>query len=194
MTVTADDLDAALTHVVTTLRPAVDRAWSVPADGLDWTCWETADHIGDCLLSYAGQLVIRPPKRYVPFLAGAKKDATPAEVLEFAEMGGRILVWTLRAAPADLRADHPTGRADLAGWAGMGCVETLLHGDDIVRGLGLAALDPPGEICARVVARMFPEHTGVHEDPWTALRWCAGRIDLPDHPRRSGWQWRGDPL
>jgi hypothetical protein len=127
-------------------------------------------------------------------MASVDKDATNAGVLEFAEMGGRILVWTLRAAPPDLRAHHPTGLADIAGWAGMGCVEVLLHGDDIARGLDLR-LDPPRDLCARVVARMFPEYTDSGDtDPWTALLWCAGRTTLPGRPQRDAWRWHGAPL
>src|SRR4029453_13100392 len=75
--------------------PATGRDWSVPAGALEWDCWHTAEHIGDVLLSYAGQLVAQPTTRYVRFMANADKDAAPAEVLEFAEAGGRILVATV---------------------------------------------------------------------------------------------------
>jgi hypothetical protein len=47
VTVTADDLDKALSSMVATLRPAVGRDWSVPAGTLEWDCWHTAEHIGD---------------------------------------------------------------------------------------------------------------------------------------------------
>jgi hypothetical protein len=89
MTVTADDLEAAVSTMVTTLHSATGRDWSVPAGAVEWDCWHTAEHIGDCLLSYAGQLVAQPTTRYVRFMATADKDASPAEVLEFAEAGGR---------------------------------------------------------------------------------------------------------
>ncbi|MFG3599906.1 hypothetical protein [Micromonospora chersina] len=85
--VTADDLDAALSSVVASLRPATGLDWSVPAGSLEWDCWHTAEH----------------------------------------------------------------GRADPEGFAAMGCVETLLHGDDIAQGLGLA-IDPPRDVCARLLA------------------------------------------
>ncbi len=68
MTVTADDLDAAVRAMVTTLRPAAGRDWSAPAGAVEWDCWHTAEHIGDCLLSYAGQLVAQPTTRYVRFI------------------------------------------------------------------------------------------------------------------------------
>ena len=195
MAVTADDLDAALSSVVATLRPATDLDWSKRAGNLDWDCWHAAEHVGDCLMSFAGQLVARPEKRYVRFMAIADKDASPEQVLEFAEAGGRILAATVRTSGADVRAYHPTGAADPEGFAAMGCVETLLHGEDIAQGLGLA-IDPPRDVCARVLARLFPEAAPelAAVDPWAALRWSTGRIELPGHPQLKEWRWQGVPL
>jgi hypothetical protein len=195
MTVTADDLDAAISAVGAALRPATDRDWSAQAGTLEWDCWHTAEHIGDCLLSYAGQLVIQPAARYVRFLASADKDASPAEVLEFAEAGGRILASTVSTAPAAARAYHPTGLADPEGFAAMGCVEALVHGQDIARGLGLS-LDPPRGICSGVLARLFPRADAdlAGADPWAALQWATGRAELPGHPQLHQWRWHGAPL
>ncbi|SCE80289.1 maleylpyruvate isomerase N-terminal domain-containing protein [Micromonospora mirobrigensis] len=195
MTVTTDDLDAALSSVVACLRPATDRDWSVPAGDLEWDCWHTAEHVGDCLLSFAGQLIARPEQRFVRFMGTADRDATPAEVLEFAEVGGRLLAATVRASGPEVRAYHPAGLADPEGFAAMGCVEALVHGDDIARGLGLT-LDPPRDVCARALARLHPEQARelAGEEPWAALRWATGRIDLPGRPRLAQWRWHGAPL
>lgn len=195
MTVTADDLDAALTTVAGALGPAVGADWTVPAGPLDWDCRHTADHLGDTLLSYAAQLVARPADRYVRFMAAAERDATAAELLEFAATAGRILALVVRATSAHARAFHPSGTADPEGFVAMGCAELLLHGDDIARGLGLA-LDPPRPLCARVVARLFPDvAAGLADvDPWVALHWCTGRAELPGRARRGRWQWRGAPI
>lgn len=195
MAVTADDLDAALSSVVASLRPATGLDWSARAGSLEWDCWHTAEHIGDCLISFAGQLVARPEARFVRFVASADKDASPAEVLEFAEAGGRILAATVRASGPDVRAYHPTGHADPEGFAGMGCVEALLHGEDVAQGLGLA-IDPPRDVCARVLARLFPQAARELSsvDPWAALRWSTGRIELPGRPRLTEWHWRAAPL
>jgi hypothetical protein len=195
MTVTADDLDAAISTVVSTLRPATSGDWLAQAGTLDWDCWHTAEHIGDCLLSYAAQLVTQPATRYVRFLASADKDASPAEVLEFAETGGGILASTVRTAPPHARAYHPTGMADPEGFAAMGCVEALLHGHDIAQGLGLS-LDPPRGLCSSVLARMFPKPAAdlATTDPWEALQWATGRAELPGHPQLHQWRWHGAPL
>lgn len=192
MPVTADHVPAATRCVVSVLRPADDRDWSVVAGEVDWDCWHTAEHIGDCLLSYAAQLAATPADRYVRFLASADKDATAAEVLEFAEAGGLILAAMVRTAPAGARAYHPTGVADPEGFAAMSCAEMLLHEHDIATGLGLA-LDPDRDICRAVLARLFPEAPG-GADSWQTLLWAAGRASLPGQPRRSQWRWRGAPL
>jgi hypothetical protein len=146
-------------------------------------------------MSYAAQVVARPTDRYVRFMANAEKDASAAQVLEYAEAAGRILAAAVRTAAPEVRAYHPSGRADPEGFAAMGCMEALLHGDDIAQGLGLA-LDPPRDVCARVLARMFPGSAGelVDVDPWAALRWSSGRIELPGRPRLAQWRWRGAPL
>ncbi|WP_181776384.1 maleylpyruvate isomerase mycothiol-dependent enzyme family protein [Amycolatopsis pittospori] len=194
MTITPDDLDAAVASVVGGLRTAASRDWSsVPGTG-DLNAWRTAEHLGDCLISYAGLLLARPSTpRFVCFESVADKAATPTEMLEFVTVGAGILGATLRTVDPDVRAYHPSGRADVEGFAGMGCVEVLVHGEDMARGLGVT-LDPPRDVCSRVTARMFPdtEITGV--DPWTALLWSTDRTDLPGRPSRAGWQWRGAPL
>ncbi|MGH3328624.1 MAG: hypothetical protein ACRDPT_12650 [Streptomycetales bacterium] len=194
MAVTADDVDAATSCVVATLQQATDREWSASAGTGEWDCWHTAEHIGDCLMSYAGQLVARPATRYVRFRATADQDASSAEVLEFAATGAGILAATLRTAVPEVRAYHPSGIADPTGFAGMGCVEVLVHGEDIARGLGLV-LDPPRDLCARVLTRMFPRASaGLSEaDSWTALLWATDRVDLPGRRRQRHWRWRGKP-
>lgn len=194
MTVTADDLDAAITRVMDTLRPATGKDWSARAGQVEWDCWHTAEHIGDCLLSYAAQLVVQPDGRYVRFLATVDKDASAAEALEFAETGGRILASTVRTAAPGTRAYHPTGMADPEGYAGMGCVEVLLHGQDIAQGLGVT-FDPPRELCARLLTRMFPHHDREDPgDPWVELLWSTGRTELPGRARLTRWRWRAEPV
>jgi uncharacterized protein (TIGR03083 family) len=192
---TADDLDLAIDIMSAALRPAVDRDWTAPAGVMERDCWHVAEHIGDGLLSYAGQIVAQPTDRYLRFLAKADEDASPAEVLEFAEAGGRILAATVRSAAPHTRAYHPTGMGDPAGFAGMGCVETLIHGEDIAHGLGVA-LDPPRDLCERLLARMFPH---AREDmaglePWTALRWYTGRLKVAGREPPARWVWRAEPL
>ena len=192
MTVTADDLDSVISCVMSGLLPIADRDWSVRAGSLAWDCWHTAEHIGDCLMSYAWQLAVQPTTRYVRAIATAEKDASPAEVLEFAVTGGRILASMVRTSRPHVRAYHPAGMADPEGFAALGCYEALLHGNDIARGFGLG-LDPPGDLCRRVLTRLFPD-AAAGPDPWTALRWAGGRVEIPGQPRPDRYYPHPAPL
>jgi len=87
----------------------------------------------------------------------------------------------------------PPGPADYsrfsrlaAGYAALGIVETLVHTGDMADGLGLS-WSPPDGICARVLARLFPD---VPDDfrPWPTLLWACGRAEIPGHPRRTTWR------
>jgi hypothetical protein len=191
MTVTAGDLDAAISCIMSGLLPLTDRDWSVRAGSLEWDCWHTAEHIGDCLLSYAWQLAVQPTTRYVRAVATAEKDASPAEVLEFAVTGGRVLASMVRTSPAHVRAFHPAGAADPEGFAALGCNEALLHGNDIARGFGLS-LEPSRDVCRRVLARLYPQAPTdlADTDPWISLLWVGGRADLPGLTKPN---WREHP-
>ncbi|VVJ15814.1 Uncharacterised protein [Amycolatopsis camponoti] len=191
--VSAADLDAAIASLAGGLRPAASKDWTTAAGTGDLDAWHTAEHIGDCLLSYAAQLVSRRPSGYLPFLASLAKDASSADALEFALAGSAILAAVVRTSPPEARAYHPTGTADPGGFAAMGCAEVLVHGEDVARGLGLA-LDPPRDVCARTVARLFPHLGDVSDlDPWTALSWAMDRVEVPGRAKQTGWRWRGAP-
>jgi hypothetical protein len=150
---------------------------------------------------YAIQLASQASMHYVAFFSRALEDATPADVLELVEASGRLLSAAVRAAkPTDL-GFHPFGMADAEGAAGMGCIELLVHAADIAAGLGLP-FEPPSDVCAWIVARMFPNRHAELEslatgdvDPWTALRWATGRVSVPGLPMvGSDWRWHGAPL
>src|ERR1035441_3330540 len=149
MTVTADDLDAAISCVMSGLLPLTDRDWSVRAGTLEWDCWHTAEHIGDCLLSYAWQLAVQPTARYVRAIATAEKDASPAEAGEVAVAVGGVLPWMVRSSPEHVRAYHPAGMADPEGFAAIGCHEALLHGNDVALCSG-RSLGPSRDVVRRV--------------------------------------------
>ncbi len=192
--VSATDLDAAITCLADGLHPAAEKDWTTATGTGELDAWHTAEHIGDCLLSYAAQLVSRRASGYVPFLAALEKDASSADALQFALAGSAILAAVVRSASPEARAYHPTGTADPAGFAAMGCAEALVHGEDVARGLGLA-LDPPRETCARTVARLFPHLGDVSDlDPWTALLWATDRVEVAGRPKQTGWRWKGAPL
>ena len=70
--------------------------------------------------------------------------------------------------------------------------ELLVHTDDAARGLRLA-FTPPTDLVGATLERLFP-WAPADADPWPALLWANGRIDLPGHDRQVDWRWQCAPL
>jgi hypothetical protein len=203
--VTATDVGTAVALVRQRFADVADDAWDAPAGGLAWTCWETVEHMADDLFAYAAQLAPAEPPltREVPIVFAAqrpegpassifvRRDAGTAGLLQALEACGAFLVELVRAAPADRRAYHVYGVSDAEGFAAMGVVEVLVHAQDIALGLRRDWAPPP-QLCARALARLFPD-APVGHDPWATLLWCTGRGELPDLPVRGRWRWDGTP-
>lgn len=190
---TAEDLERAVDLVLDGWRKADGLEWSVPAGALEWTCWATADHLAACLVNYSGLLAVRA-RDWADFSGLVDGDAELPELFHFVAAGGRILATVVRSCAPDARAFHPYGTADPEGFAAMGCVEALIHGDDVATGLGLS-LHPPSDLCTRVLGRMFPELAAAEPDadPWAALRHATGRHTLPGRAPVTSWRWHGAP-
>ncbi|MFE3385912.1 VOC family protein [Streptomyces anulatus] len=203
--VTADDVTSAVRLAVDVLAGAPADRWDAPAGSLDWTCWETVEHLSDDLFAYAVQLGPRTPPldrdvpyRWAPERQGgpynavfADRDAGPAGLLATLEASGALLASMARTTPPEVRSYHGYGISDPEGFAAMGVVETLVHTYDIAEGLGLD-WSPSPALCDRVLARLFPD-APAGGDRWTVLLWATGRAELPDHPRRTSWRWDGRP-
>lgn len=202
---TADDLDHVVQLSLATLRPAVSADWDVPAGTLEWSCWETVEHLADDLFTYAAQLGPRTPSTdsHVPFGSMAQRlggpenaihadpAAGPAGLLEVLEACGALLVAMVRTTPPFVRSYHIFGASDPVGFAAMGIVETLVHTHDIASGLGLT-WTPPADPCGKVLTRLFPE-APADTDRWQTVLWATGRADLPGRPRLTSWRWHGTP-
>jgi hypothetical protein len=203
--VTGADVDQAVRLAVDALAAADPAAWDGPAGTLEWTCWETAEHLADDLMSYAAQIAPRRPPQEghiafawerqqpegPPNAIHADRTAGPAGLLQLIEACGALLSAVVRTAPPEARAFHIYGVADPEGFAAMGVVETLVHTSDLAGGLGLDWA-PPAGLCARVLARLFPDAPR-DTDPWATLLWATGRGDLPGHPRLTDWRWYAAP-
>ncbi|MEZ0069212.1 hypothetical protein ABIA32_005256 [Streptacidiphilus sp. MAP12-20] len=205
--VTADDLALGVRLAAELLRqPAALAAdWSRLAGPLSWDCWETVEHLADDLFAYAAQLGPQTPPaaNFVPFVLSrsaegkpsctifAQRDSGVEGLLQVLESCGALLVAMVRTAAPEARAFHGFGTADAEGSAAMGLAETLVHLDDVARGLGLS-WTPPGALCVRVLYRLFPE-APTDSDPWQALLWATGRGELPGRERVSGWRWYSAP-
>lgn len=205
--VTADDLEEAVRLTLDTLRAAAatEADWERTAGSLEWTCRETVEHLSDDLFAYAVQLGPRQPPLTgeVPYSYASRRPGGPANavhadpaagsagLLQVLEASGALLVAMVRTTPAEVRAYHVFGVSDPAGFAAMGLVETLVHTHDVAGGLGLD-WSPPAALCARALARLFPE-VPTDTDPWQTLLWATGRAELAGHPRRTKWRWSGAP-
>jgi hypothetical protein len=186
--------------------PTAEKAWEAPAGSLEWTCWETVEHLADDLFAYAVQLGPRTPPTdaEVPFWWRSRRPGGPANavhadrsagtagLLQVLEACGALLAAVVRTAPPHVRSHHGFGASDPEGFAAMGVVETLVHTHDLAGGLGLTWA-PPADLCARALARLFPDVPGDAGAPWPVLLWATGRAELPGRARRTEWRWYGAP-
>ncbi|UWE09863.1 DinB family protein [Actinacidiphila bryophytorum] len=203
--VTADDVDLAVQLAVAALRDVPDSGWDQPAGTLEWTCWQTAEHLADDLFAYALQLGPRTPPltTHVPVAWRRETPGGPAStvfvdraeggagLLQVLDACGALLTSMVRTTSPAVRSHHVYGVSDPAGFGAMGVVETLVHTHDIVSGLGLP-FEPPAGLCAKTLHRLFPDAPGDAE-PWPALLWSTGRTALPGRARQSSWRWHGEP-
>jgi Mycothiol maleylpyruvate isomerase N-terminal domain len=186
------------------LGRAPEDAWGNPAGLLEWDCWETVEHMADDLFAYATQLTPATPEgAYVPIATTATRPGGPESAIHVdRESGATSLLHALEACGALLaamvaitapntRGWHPYGSSDPEGFAAMGVVETLVHAHDAAQGLRVP-WEPPADLCARVLSRLFPDVPAV-APPWATLLWATGRADLPERARRDEWRWYGEP-
>ncbi|MEU9670582.1 hypothetical protein AB0E25_34435 [Streptomyces bobili] len=203
--VTADDVAYAVRLGVTALQGADASRWDAKAGSLEWTCWETVEHLADDLFAYAAQLGPRnpPSDTEVPFVWSRRKPGGPANVifadpaagpaglLQVLEACGTLLTAVVRTTSPTVRSHHVFGLADPEGFAAMGVVETLVHLHDVTEGLGID-WEPDADLCGRVLSRLFPDApTGTPR--WSTLLWATGRAELPGQPRLTSWRWHGAP-
>ncbi|MFE0202681.1 GNAT family N-acetyltransferase [Streptomyces sp. NPDC058985] len=192
-TMGGEQVEEAVASAVALLRTAVDRDWETARAGrLEWSCRYTAEHVASDLIAYAGQLAGRATTAYVPFEITLDEGTDNEGVLHVIETTCALLAATLRTTPREVRAFHPYPyrSANREGFAAMGIAEVLLHTHDIAEGLGLT-YEPPGGLCAGVLARLFP-HVRPGTDPWSTLLWATGRGDLPDRAPVTEWRWRNN--
>lgn len=185
-----DQVRQAVGHALALLRTAVDRDWEgTKAGRLELSCRETAVHVAECLLAYAGQLAGRATETWMPFELAMDDDADNDGVLDVIETTATLLAATIRATPGDVRAFHPYPfrSADREGFAAMGVTEVLLHTHDIAEGFGLT-YEPPADLCQDVLTRLFP-HVRPGPEPWPTLLWATGRGDLPGRAPVTAWRW-----
>ncbi|MEV5342372.1 maleylpyruvate isomerase N-terminal domain-containing protein [Streptomyces sp. NPDC052676] len=171
------------------LEKGADQDWDAKAGDLDWSCRETLSHIALGVVGYAGLLIARPTDRYITLFSSIDGYAPVPAALEGIRIAGTLLAGTVRDTPPDVRAWHPYGHSDAAGFAAMGVLELVVHGRDIGQAVGVQ-YTPSDALAAPVVERLFPDAPTGHS-PAETLLWCTGRVALPGLPRRGAWRWDG---
>lgn len=188
----ADDaaaaLEAAVAASVDALRPTAGLDWTQPAAELTWSVRQTAEHIADCLLGYAGQVVGQPERGYVLPETPLEPGMTPDDAIAVIGAAGAILASVVRTTSPEARGWHPYGVSDPVGFAAMGIVEALVHTHDIRQTAGLP-WPLPEQPSAFAVARLFPDAPS--GAPVDVLLWCTGRAPLGTRPRQTTWRWDG---
>ncbi|WDV56847.1 GNAT family N-acetyltransferase [Streptomyces coeruleorubidus] len=186
-------MEQAVAECVGLLGAVAARDWEgVRAGRLEWSCRETAVHIAEDLIGYAGQLAGREPEGYTPFEISLEEGTDNAGALRVINTMGALFAAAIRTTPREVRAFHPYPfrSANREGFAAMGVTEVLLHTHDIAEGLGVA-YEPAPELCEFVLTRIFP-HVQPGPTPWQTLLWATGRGELPGRARVTEWRWNNN--
>jgi hypothetical protein len=187
-----DDLLLAAGLAVECLAASCDVDWEAPAGPLPWSSRATVDHVVDTLFWYSVQLATEA-RRALPSPRRGDPTGRVPYLLTSLRSSASVLAAVVRAADPGVRAFHAAGMADPEGFTAMGCDEILVHADDIARGLGIT-FEPPDDLCAAVLERLFP-WAPIDGDPFAELLWANGRVALADRPRiASDWSWHCAPL
>ena len=134
----ADELRDVSDSALRALEGVSDQDWSRPALGLEWTCWQTVDHVVDCVFSYAFQVAAQAPSGFLPFQElHAQPGATPDDLL----MGLRGILTALQAvldaAPRGTTASDGVFALSLPDWRARSAYELALHTYDVVSAFGM---------------------------------------------------------
>jgi hypothetical protein len=177
--VTINDFVAVLDHAVAAMGDATDHDWGAAAGTLDWTCWETVDHVIDCVFSYAVQVAAGAHGGWLPLELHPLSTARPSELVEGLGTVGAVFATVLRAAPADAVASDGFVSLNVADWAARGAYEVAVHAHDVLSGLAIA-FEVPATICTGIIASpgmWFIDRARAADaaDPWSALLLGSGR-------------------
>jgi hypothetical protein len=181
--VTLDDFDTVSALASESWIVGADRDWEAPAGTLEWSCLFTADHVIDCVFSYALFLGSRRLDDYPRFgELHALPGAGPTDMIDGLRAVTAMLSGVIATAPPETRAVL-VSRARLApgapdDFAARGALELILHAHDIASGLDVP-FDPPRAICARILHHTahWPGNAAFTptEDSWADLLARSGR-------------------
>jgi hypothetical protein len=180
---TSDEFAVLADLSIDALTDVADADWTTRAGVLEWNCWQTADHMVDCVPSYAMQIGARAHSGYLPFEElHAKPEATPLDLVAGLRSVTALFVAVVRDSPGTATASDGELALSLGDWCARAAYELVLHTHDILSGLGWD-LDPPLELCKVILesdALWMLNRGQANEgsNPWAALLLGSGRPEI----------------
>lgn len=162
------------------LDAVVKEDWTTPAFGLEWTCWQTMDHLVDCLFSYAFQMAARAPSGFLPFNElRAQAEATPDDLLVGLRGVLRMLPEVLDAAPEDATASDGVFALTPPEWRARSAYELALHTYDVTSAFE-AGFSLPEALARSIIEcpslwMLDQDVARAAIDPWSGLLEGSGR-------------------
>ncbi len=134
------------------LSDVVERDWSLRAGMLEWNCWQTVDHMVDCVFSYAMQVAGRVQTGFLPFRE-LHADAKAANGNLLAGLGavGQIFQDVVSYAGPGTTTSDGLVSLDVGDWCAGAAYELVLHTYDVAIGLGVGWELPSG-LCTAITA------------------------------------------
>jgi hypothetical protein len=158
---------------------------------MTWSVAEAVAHMAQALLWYSSDFAAGPGE-----LSSVEMKVDPSttnsELIRTVRTASRVLSGVVATTEEGWMGWHPFGTADSSGFIGMACDELLVHTGDAASGLG-REFTPQPDVADATLKRLFP-WAPTDVDPWLALKWANGRIELPGHGRLTSWRWHCAPL
>lgn len=173
------------------LSSALQLDWDGPIPDMTWSIREVVAHISEVLLWYSTDLSAGNCELSTMDLKVRPTDP-PEQLIRTITAFSTVLATVVDGVAPGQRGWHPDGLADATGFAAMGCDEILVHTYDAARGLGLD-FEPFEVFSQPVLLRLFP-WAPKDVDPWQALLWANGRVELADRARQVQWHRHPAPL
>lgn len=193
---TPDECQEAVELAVAALAGVGAEDWSRRAGTLEWSCWQTVDHVVDCVFSYVLQIAARAEAGFLPFQElHAEPEARPDDLIAALRATTTMFLAVVRTSPPHTRASDGVAMLSLSDWCARASHEVLVHTHDTVSTFD-RALVVPDHLCRAIwsceAVWMLDRHASPPRcPPWPALLVASGRPHpvppaASDRPGTSG--------